>query len=45
MICATVVAVILFSVGLFRVAFAQGYVCGRESVLHPDEVIFREDDE
>ena len=29
--------------GLYRVAYAQGYVVGRESVLHPDEITFTED--
>ena len=30
--------------GLYKVAYAQGYVCGRESVLHPDTVEFTPDD-
>lgn len=44
-IAITAFSIVLGGFGLYRVAYAQGFVCGYDAATHPDEVTFTGEDD
>ena len=42
-IAITALSIVVGGYGLYRVAYAQGYVCGYEEGTHPTDTVFTED--